>query len=524
MDNAEILKELDKHIPQINKLGVSVIQIIHQLELFQRGGVYADVVKPCKKGNGIFVIDESRFADLLEIHKMAALSGRITKFVPASGAATRMFAKIQSYLNESAGIPFSKLKSDSFRNPVAKSVFEFITNLKSFAFYDELRSALIKETFWLEDIEDDSDISIILKILLDDKGLNYSKYPKGAILFHKYKNCARTAFEEHLFEAVNLGVDQLNEVKVHFTISEEHTDLFLKIINISVKEFEKNGIKIKADYSYQKKSTDTISVTPDNKLFRDSAGNLLFRPAGHGALIENLNEIDGDIILIKNIDNILPSTKNDLSVQYKKIMTGFLISVQKQVFYYLNLIENKKYDEKLIAEIVKFASEILTLSLAEDFNNLTTDSKADYLFSKLNRPLRVCGMVKNEGHPGGGPFFVRQSNSEISIQIVEESQINKDNPEYLKIFKESTHFNPVDMVCGVRDYKGRKFNLKNFVDETSVLISLKTYEGKTLKALELPGLWNGAMAYWNTVFIELPSETFNPVKEINDLLKPEHLV
>ena len=241
-------------------------------------------------------------------------------------------------------------------------------------------------------------------------------------------------------------------------------------------------------------------------------------------MIENLNELDCDIVLIKNIDNILPSTKNDESIKYKKLMTGFLVSIQEKIFNYLRMIESKEVNNKVISEITKFASEFLLISLPGEFDKQTTDEKATYLFSKLNRPLRVCGMVRNEGHPGGGPFFVRNSNGEISIQIVEESQINKNNSEHLEIFKASTHFNPVDMVCALRDYKGKKYNLKNYVDESSGLITTKSYEGKSLKALELPGLWNGAMAYWNTVFVEMPADTFNPVKEINDLLKPAHQV
>lgn len=521
---AEILKELDKHLAEINTFGISKEQIIQQLKLFESGTGFIDVIEPCKKGNGIFAVDETQHTELIEIYSLAALSGRLTKFVPASGAATRMFSKIQSYLNESGDIYFSKLKSDSCKYPKAKSVFEFITNLQNFAFYDELKSILTRENIFSENIKDDSNISVILKRLLDPEGLNYAFYPKGALPFHKYENKARTAFEEHLFEAAKLVLDQSNKVKVHFTISEEHTELFLKIINMSVNEFEMKGIQLEVDYSYQKKSTNIVSVTPDNKLFLDSKGNLVFRPAGHGALIENLDEIDGDIILVKNIDNILPSTKNDLSILYQKIMTGFLISIQKQIFCYLNSIENKNYNEKLISEITEFAKEMLQLYLPEDFDKHTTDAKADYLFLKLNRPLRVCGMVKNEGHPGGGPFFVQNKDGEVSIQIVEESQINQNNSKHLKIFKASTHFNPVDMILGVRDYKGRKFNLKNFVDETSGIITTKTYEGKTIKVLELPGLWNGSMAYWNTVFIEIPAETFNPVKEINDLLKQAHKV
>ena len=524
MDKEEILKELNTHFAEINKFGISTEQIVHQLEIFERGALFADIIKPCKKGDGIFVIDESKHQELLEIHRLAAISGRLIKFVPASGAASRMFSKIQSYLNESEFIPYSKLKEDSAKNSDARSVYEFITNLKYFAFYDQLKAILKNENIDLETISDEDDVSIILKRVLDSKGLNYSFYPKGAILFHKHKEKSRTAFEEHLFEAINLAADQSNSVKIHFTIAEEHSDLVSQIINNSTNELKKGGIKLNVTYSYQKKSTNTISVTLDNKPFKESNGKFVFRPAGHGALIENLNELDCDIVLIKNIDNILPSTKNDESIKYKKLMTGFLVSIQEQIFNYLQMIESKKANGKVISEITKFVSEFLSISLPGEFDKQTTDEKAAYLFSKLNRPLRVCGMVKNEGHPGGGPFFVRDLNGAISIQIVEESQINKENSEHLEIFNASTYFNPVDMVCALRDFKGKKYNLKNYVDGSSGLITTKSYEGKSLKALELPGLWNGSMTYWNTVFVEMPADTFNPVKEINDLLKPAHQV
>jgi len=522
MDKEQRLKELKEHSSEIVEHGIIEQQILEQLEVFERGELFTEIVKPCVKGDGIFVLDDSQSDKLLENYLSAAISGRLTKFVPASGAATRMFNHIQSYLNSSKTISIARLKKEMHTDTNAKSVYEFITNLKYLAFYEDLKSLPSLEKFDLDNISDEDDISIILRKVLDSSGLNYSFYPKGAILFHKYNGENRTAFEEHIYEAVELLKDQSGNARIHFTISEEHAELFKEIIEKATKHFQKQSVQVKVTYSFQKKSTDTISVTPDNQLFKDSNNKLVFRPAGHGALIENLNDLDADIVLIKNIDNILPSTKNIESVKSIKIMTGILVKLQRQVFNYLKILDSKNVNESIINEIKTFASYFLSVLLTDAFERKTTDKKADYLFEKLNRPLRVCGMVKNEGHPGGGPFWVRIKSDEVSLQIVEESQINKNNKDKADMLKASTHFNPVDMICAIRDFKGNKFNLKNFVDESSGLITTKSFEGRQLKALELPGLWNGAMAYWNTVFVEIPAETFNPVKEINDLLKPQH--
>ncbi|HSL90504.1 MAG TPA: DUF4301 family protein [Ignavibacteriaceae bacterium] len=522
MNKEKLLRELKEHSSEIVEKGITEKQILDQLEVFERGKLFTDIIKPCVKGDGIFVIDESQYDELLVNYRSAAILGRLTKFVPASGAATRMFKCLQSYLNISETISIAGLKKEMHTDSDAKSVYVLINNIKYFAFYEDLKSLLSIEKFDLDNISDDDDISIILRKVLDSSGLNYSFYPKGAILFHKYNGEKRTAFEEHIFEAAELLIDQSGVLRIHFTISEEHVELFNEIINKAIKHFHKQSVQVNVTYSFQKKSTDTISVTLDNQLFKDSNNKLVFRPAGHGALIENLNDLDADIVLIKNIDNILPSTQNAESVKSKKILTGFLIKLQKQVFNYIKILDSKNVNEIIINEIKSFVSDFLSVLLTDSFERKTTDEKADYLFDRLNRPLRVCGMVKNEGHPGGGPFWARNKNDEVSVQIVEESQINKRDRSKADIFEASTHFNPVDLICAVRDFNGKKFNLKNFVDESSGLITTKTFEGRQLKALELPGLWNGAMAYWNTVFVEIPAETFNPVKEINDLLKPQH--
>lgn len=521
MNKEKIFEELELHNIEIEKLGITKESIRNQLEIFERGALFIKVNKPCTIGDGIQIIDESVFEEVINLHKTAAQSGRLTYFVPASGAATRMFKQLQSYLNKSKGVPFFVLREEIFSDSDAKAVYEFLSNIKCFAFYDKLKSILKKENIDIDNLNDDDDISIVLKSVLDENGLNYSFLPKGAILFHKYNNECRTPFEEHLYEAA-ISTGNEGNIKIHFTISEEHSQIFSDIINETVKRFENNNVHLEVSSSFQKKSTNTITLTTENQLFKDSLGIPVFRPAGHGALIENLNELEADIILIKNIDNILPSGKNELPVKYKKIMTGYLISVQKEIFSYLRQLENKKINELIITEIKEFSTRLLSKIFPAEFDKQTNEFKSEFLFSVLNRPLRVCGMVKNEGHPGGGPFWVKNSEGEISLQIIEESQININNPKQFNIFKSSTHFNPVDLVCGVRDFKGRNFDLRDFVDRKSGLITTKSYEGNAIKTLELPGLWNGAMAYWNSIFVEIPSETFNPVKVVNDLLKPAH--
>jgi hypothetical protein len=522
MDIEKILRQLNEHSSEISNLGIETEQIISQLEIFEGASHFVEILKPCKVNDGIFVLDKSKYLDLLRAYQSVSISGRLMKFVPASGAATRMFKDLWSYSNKFDYRSLADLGRDINNHGDAQSVHEFISNIKNFAFFNQLSTVLLRENIDLGNIRDQDDIIVIIKKIFDNSGLGYSDYPKGAILFHKYFDETRTAFEEHIFEAVELVADQTNQVKIHFTISEEHTDLFKRITEKATGFFKNKSVRVIITFSHQRKSTNTISVTPENKIFTDRNNRLVFRPAGHGALIENLNEIDADIVLIKNIDNILPSTKNEESIKYKKLLIGYLVLLQRQIFEHLRSLKNKKVNEKLVSEIKKFGTDFLSIQFIDDFETRTIDEKAKYLFDRLNRPLRVCGMVKNEGHPGGGPFWVKDSDGQISIQIVEEAQINKKDKNQSEIFESATHFNPVDMVCAVRDYKGKKFDLKNFVDVSSGLITTKTYDGKTLKALELPGLWNGAMAYWNTAFVEIPASTFNPVKEINDLLKPAH--
>ncbi len=356
---------------------------------------------------------------------------------------------------------------------------------------------------------------------MEEKGLNYGQLPKGLLLFHAYADGARTPMEEHLVEAALYAASN-DEANVHFTVSHEHLPLFRKKVEDCIAKYEaKYDIKINVSFSEQKPSTDTIAVNTDNTPFRNDDGSLLFRPGGHGALIENLNDIDADVVFIKNIDNVVPDRLKGDTVLYKNVLAGVLVENQKRAFEYLELLDSGNYNHKDLEEIIRFVQRDLCCRRA-DIKELEDAELVSYLRSKLNRPMRVCGVVKNIGEPGGGPFLAYNQDGTVSLQILESSQIDKSNPEYVKMFTEGTHFNPVDLVCATRDYKGNHFHLPDYVDHNTGFISSKSKGGRELKALELPGLWNGAMSDWNTIFVEVPLDTFNPVKTVNDLLRPQH--
>ena len=281
------------------------------------------------------------------------------------------------------------------------------------------------------------------------------------------------------------------------------------------------NVKYNVTFSLQKSSTDTIAVDENYLPFRTQSGSILFRPGGHGALIENLNELDGDIVFIKNIDNVVQDNYKGDIVTYKQLLAGTLVQVQQKIFNYLELLDNGILNNVQIGEIISFLEDVLCIK-NPNINLLDGDALLLYLRKKLNRPIRVCGMVKNVGEPGGGPFWAYNNDGTISLQILESSQIDKHNKSYIQMFSSGTYFNPVDIVCGIKDYKGKRFNLIDYVDPNTGFISSKSKDGRSLKALELPGLWNGAMSDWNTMFVEVPLTTFNPVKTVNDLLKEQH--
>jgi hypothetical protein len=495
--------------------------IEQQLSLFINGTKIQDLIRPCVVNDGIVQINENEYSELLSEFDFAANAGRLLKFVPASGAASRMFQKLQSVLNRYQAFTLADLKLCLESDNECKSLYEFLTNIHKFAFYDELKTLLNADDAKIQKVINDSPNEII-KAILFESGLNYSSKPKGAIKFHRYKNECRTAFEEQIYESINYIAGKNKNVKIHFTISEEHTSLFIDIIEELKSKLSKTELIIDVTYSYQRKSTDTIAVDKDNNLLFDKDGNLILRPGGHGALLENLNDLKADLVVIKNIDNLSVVSLSADTILYKKLLTGSLIKIQKQLFHYLNQLGKENLSKEDVNEILFFAKNQLNIIQSEKFDELNLTQKKETLYRQLNRPIRICGMVKNEGEPGGSPFWVKSDSGNVTLQIVERAQIDVNNENQKKIFMQSTHFNPVDLICGVKDYKGNNFDLHNFVDHQSGIITKKSKDGVELKALELPGLWNGGMAYWITIFVEVPISTFNPVKEANDLLRKAH--
>ena len=406
--------------------------------------------------------------------------------------------------------------------PKLNSKKTFFEQIEKFAFYNDLNAACEKAFEKnIPALMAEGDYKAVVAALLEAAGLNYGALPKGLLKFHRYEDGSRTPLEEHLVEGALYAANKNGKVNVHFTVSPEHRRLFENLVADKAAVYAKKyGVDYNVTFSEQKPCTDTIAADMNNQPFRDN-GKLLFRPGGHGALIENLNDLDADIIFIKNIDNVVPDKLKGDTVLYKKLIAGVLVVLQQKAFAYLELLDSGRYTHEQVLEILQFLQKKLFCKNPET-KNLEDAELVLYLKEKLNRPMRVCGMVKNVGEPGGGPFLAYNSDGTISLQILESSQIDMDDPEKKEMFEKGTHFNPVDLVCAVRDYKGHKFDLVNFVDKATGFISYKSKNGKDLKALELPGLWNGAMSDWNTVFVEVSLSTFNPVKTVNDLLREQH--
>ena len=511
----------DKDLQQFKEKGIEVSQVERQLENFKKGFPFVRLAAPATVGNGIIAFSEQEADNWENYYQNHFADHDILKFVPASGAASRMFKHLHEFRQKYRGTPedIAAYEADKSFN----SVYNFFTNIKKFAFYEDLKAALAKDGYDLEELLGKKDFNVILDYFLGDKGLGYSKLPKGLLLFHRYPEGPRTALEEHLVEAARYAVNKDGIATVHFTVSPEHQKRFEAKVNDSKGKYEeKYHVKMDVSYSQQKPSTDTIAVDMNNEPFREEDGSILFRPGGHGALIENLNDLQGDIIFVKNIDNVVPDRLKDTTVKYKKVIGGLLLNLQDVAFDYLDELEDGNVSDERLKEIEKFANERLNIFIPEAYRGFDKMEKIDFLYNKLNRPMRVCGMVKNEGEPGGGPFWVKDENDELSLQIIESSQIDFSKPDQKEIVSKATHFNPVDLVCGVRDFKGEQFDLREFVDPQTGFISQKSKDGRDLKAQELPGLWNGAMADWNTVFVEVPLITFNPVKTVNDLLREQH--
>lgn len=502
----------EKDLQLIESKGITASKIEEQIKRFENGFPRLRIQSVATVGNGIMRLTEKDISHYLKLWRQSQQSGvTIEKFVPASGAASRMFKNMFAFTTSGRTAPDTDFEK------------QYFDNINHFAFFLSLNKACerLYKAGIPQLIEDGKYVEIV-KAMLEKDGLNYGFLPKALLQFHKAAGGnVRTSLEEHLEEGAQYAANGKREVNIHFTVSPEHRKEFEKVLKAKVPMMEQVwGVKYNVTMSEQKQSTDTIAVNLDNTPYRDTDGNLLFRPAGHGALIENLNERDADVVFIKNIDNVVPLRLRNATVRYKKAIGGYLIDVQRAITKHLDTLD-KGANANELKSILKFVENRLCTrnqaTACMDEKQLT-----EYLHGKLNRPIRVCGMVLNEGEPGGGPYLTYNADGSYSPQILEAAQIDENDPAAVELMKSGTHFNPVDLVCYIKDYKGKKFDLKQFVDQETGLISMKSTGGVEIKALELPGLWNGSMSDWNTIFIEVPIETFNPVKTVNDLLRPQH--
>lgn len=509
-------------LDDIRQRRITPDQVLSQVNRFAKGFPFAKLVRPCTAGDGITLLDEADRDRMGRAHSEAALDGRVMKFVPASGAASRMFKSLLSVRTRLSQTAVGSAASARLeQDPEGKAALRFINELKDFAFYEDLRRIMAENGLDLCNLDEERRTAAVLEYVLGPKGLNLSNLPKGLIPFHVYPDHTRTPFEEHLVEAALYVRDRQGRTRLHFTVSPEHRSMVADHLEKVRRRYEKGGVHFEITLSIQEPATDTVAVGSDNELFRDRRGRLVFRPGGHGALLGNLNALQGDIVFIKNIDNVAPDRLKEEAVVYKKALGGFLVSLQKRVFDYLKRLRADHEDSTLLGEVLAFLKGSLSVEPTDDLKQRSPGEIREFLQERLNRPLRVCGMVKNEGEPGGGPYWVRGVDGSLSIQIVESSQVNMDDNSQGIVWRSATHFNPVDLVCGVRDYLGKPFDLTHYMDPDTGFISIKSKDGKELKALELPGLWNGGMARWNTAFVEVPSATFTPVKTMLDLLRSE---
>ena len=473
----------EKDLQQITAHSLTVEAVELQIENFRRGFPSLKVVSAASPADGIVVLTPEQAAEYAAKYEGRDASVTVAKFVPASGAATRMFKELFEFVNE---------------DKRGKGIDTLLQNIEKFAFYPELKAV----------VEDFTDEKAVVSAIIK-QGLGYGSLPKGLVTFHAYENGARKAVEEHLVEGALYGAAD-GIVRLHFTVSPEHEAAFRALLDERTAKYETLfGVKYDISFSQQKSSTDTIAVNPDNTPFRTDDGSLLFRPAGHGALLENLNEIEASVIFVKNIDNVTTDALRADTVLYKKALAGLLLELQQQTFDWLKALKEGSAD---IAALAAFVENKLCVKLPENYD-------VALLEKLLARPIRVCGMVRNEGEPGGGPFWVANADGTQTLQIAESSQISAED---MHLMKDATHFNPVDLVCGVYAADGTKYDLRNYTDPATGFISSKSSGGRDLRAQELPGLWNGAMALWSTIFVDVPISTFSPVKVVQDLLRPQH--
>lgn len=505
------MKLTDLDFETLSEKGITPEKIAEELTMIEEGFPFLKIEAPATIGNGITPITpelESTASTCWE--EFLSAGGRVLKMVPASGAASRMFKDIFSFVNG---------KKDKPDNDFMKKFFDSIEN---FAFYPELNAKCV-ELYGLSisSLLEQKRYKDVARAMIEKEGLNYGYLPKALLKFHKAMGTSRTSLEEHMAEGAQYAAGKQRNVAIHFTVSSEHMPLVKqKVEETEAMMREAYGTTFDISYSVQKPSTDTVAANMDNTPYREE-GRLFFRPGGHGALIENLNDLDADVIFIKNIDNVVPDSKRESTIRYKKIIGGILVATKQRINEYCQQLAKGVPSTEKIDEMLAFTRRVLCIT-NDNCAGRSDEEVARFLMAKLNRPLRVCGMVKNEGEPGGGPYLVFSQDGTVSPQILESTQIDPANKNAVKMMKNATHFNPVDLVVSTRNYKGEKFNLPDYVDKSTGFISIKSREGVEIKALELPGLWNGAMSDWNTILVEVPASTFNPVKTVNDLLRDSH--
>lgn len=509
-----------KDLQQLQEKQISIEELREQIKNFKDGFPPFELKKAATIGDGIQQYRDAEVDELVDFYDAQSQHLTVSKFVPASGAASRMFKDLFEFLEKydsSEGARESFEADKSFYSP-----YNFIKSLKDFAFYNDLEAALANNGLAINSLLAEAKYCTIIKYLLTDAGLNYGELPKGLLKFHNYKDSNRTPLEEHLVEAANYAKAADKTANLHFTVSPNHRNKFLELIEATKAIYEnKYDTLYNISLSEQESFTDTVAVNKDFTPFRLKDESILFRPGGHGALIENLNRLEADVVFIKNVDNVVPDSLKGDTITYKKLIGGVLLQLRQRIFGYISqLLKGATPD--LISDIIDFYEKELSTIFTNDFHEQSLEDKATILLQKLNRPIRVCGMVKNEGEPGGGPFWSVNADNSVSLQIVESSQVNQDDSQQKAIMMNATHFNPVDLVCSLTNYEGEKYNLLDYRDPQTGFITEKSKDGKELLAQELPGLWNGAMADWNTIFVEVPLITFNPVKKVNDLLRKEH--
>lgn len=495
----------------LQRKGISVEKLAEELTMLKEGFPYLKIESAATVGNGISRLNEQQKHTYINLwNDYLSKGGKVVKMVPASGAASRMFKDLFSFANGSSESPNSDF------------IHRFCDNIEQFAFFPILNKKCVElhgksvNTLFKENRHRE-----VVRTLIFKDGLNYGQLPKALLEFHRACGTSRAALEEHLAEGAQYAACADRTVNVHFTVSDDHIALMSRRIEEAKAVFEHAyDVTFNISMSVQKPSTDTVAANLDGTPYREN-GELFFRPGGHGALIENLNDIEGDVIFIKNIDNVVPDSYRDITIEYKQVIGGVLVETKKRIDRYAAILRSGTVSEADLSEMLRFLREVLCIT-GDKAESMTTDEKTAYILAKLNRPIRVCGMVRNEGEPGGGPFLAFNSDGTISPQILESTQINPDDPKAVEMLQKATHFNPVDLVCYTRDLDGNKFYLPQYVDKNTGFISVKSREGVEIKALELPGLWNGAMSDWNTILVEVPSKTFNPVKTVNDLLRPAH--